>query len=87
MSDADDTHVATTSQKAPPKSVKRLVWRAILLLLVGIPVLLAALVGLPHLFRNAQLRNVLAMETGGAPLLAVASAHFPSTIALLTDAR
>jgi len=55
----------------------------LLLVLVGIPLVFFALVGLPHLFRSAQVRNVIALEAGGEPA-DVASAHFAPTFALLT---
>jgi cardiolipin synthase len=56
---------------------------AAILLIVGIPLVLFTLVGLPHLFRNAQVRTVVAREAGGEPP-DVASAHFAPAFALVT---
>lgn len=54
-----------------------------LLIVVGIALVPVALVGLPHLYRNAQVRNVIAIEKGGKPP-DIASAHFAPTFTLLT---
>jgi len=54
----------------------------LLLVLVGIPLVFFALVGVPHLFRNAQVRNVIAREAGGEPPN-IASAHFAPNFALI----
>ena len=62
---------------------KRFAWAAVILLVVGVPLVFFALVGLPHLFRNAQVQNVIALEAGGETP-DVASAHFAPTFALLT---
>lgn len=60
----------------------RLLWLVIVVLVVSIPVLLFAMVGLPHVFRSAQVRDVVALEADGkAP--GVASAHFAPSFALL----
>ncbi|MEO8034460.1 MAG: phospholipase D-like domain-containing protein [Acidobacteriota bacterium] len=58
-------------------------WTAVVLLIVGIPLVLFALVGVPHLFRGSLVRNVIAREPGGEPA-GVASAHFAPAFALLT---
>ena len=62
---------------------RRIAWAAVILLIVGIPLVLFALVGLPHLFRGSLVRNVIAREPGGEPP-DVASAHFAPAFALLT---
>lgn len=58
-------------------------WAAALLLIVGIPLVLFALVGLPHLFRGSLVRNVIAREAGGEPP-DVTSPHFEPAFTLLT---
>lgn len=58
-------------------------WAAVLLLIVGIPLVLFALVGLPHLFRSSLVRNVIAREAGGEPP-DVTSPHFAPAFTLLT---
>ena len=62
---------------------RRLVWVTIVLLVVSLPLVLFALMGLPHFFRGPLVRNVIAREAGGEPP-AVASAHFAPAFALLT---
>ena len=62
---------------------RKLVWATVILLVAGIPLTFFALVGLPHVFRNPLVRNVISREAGGAPP-DVASAHFASALALLT---
>lgn len=60
----------------------RLSWLVIVMVVFSIPVLLFAMVGLPHVFRGAQVRDVVALEAGGqAP--GVASAQFAPAFALL----
>jgi cardiolipin synthase len=62
---------------------RRLAWASLILLIVAIPLVLFALVGLPHLFRGSLVRNVIAREPGGEPP-DVASVHFAPAFALLT---
>ena len=62
---------------------RKIAWAAVILLIVGIPLVLFALVGLPHLFRGSLVRNVIAREPGGEPP-DVASPHFAPAFALLT---
>lgn len=62
---------------------RRLAWATVILLIAGIPMVLFALVGLPHLFRGSLVRNVIARESGGAPP-DVSSAHFATAVGLLT---
>lgn len=62
---------------------RKLKWVTLILLGSSIPLLAFALVGLPHLFRDALVRNVIAREAGGEPP-AVDSPHFESLVALLT---
>jgi cardiolipin synthase len=59
------------------------VWATIILIVIGIPLVLVALVGLPHLLRNTLVRNVLAREPGGEPP-GITSPHFKPAFALLT---
>ena len=60
-------HVADAVERAWPRGAahhfrRRLIWAAVILAIVGIPLALFALVGLPHLFRSTHLRNVIARE-------------------------
>ena len=65
---------------------RKLVWAAVILLVVSVPVLVFALVGLPHVFRNPLVRNVLAKgSVAGVP--AVSDARFGATATLLTGTR
>ena len=64
---------------------RKLEWVALIVLVISIPLVAFALVGLPHLFRSALVRNVIAREAGGAPP-AVDSPHFASSFTLLTGA-
>jgi len=74
--------MTTKSTKVRGNIRNRLLWLAIIMLVASIPVLLFAMVGLPHVFRGTQVRDVVALEAGGrAP--GVASAHFPPNFALL----
>lgn len=74
--------MAANSEKVRRNIRNRLLWPLVLLLVVSLPVLLFAMVGLPHVFRGAQVRDVVALEAGGqAP--GVASAHFVPAFALL----
>jgi len=65
---------------------RRVVWAAGILLIVSIPLLLFTLGGLPHFFRNALVRTVIALEADGKPP-DVASAHFAPAFALVTGTR
>ena len=65
---------------------RKLVWAAVILVVVSVPVLVFALVGLPHVFRNPLVRNVLA-EGGVAGVPAVSDARFGATATLLTGTR
>jgi cardiolipin synthase len=69
--------------EAPSRKRQKRAWPAGKLLLVGIPLGFLALVGLPHLFRNPLVRNVVAREPGGEPP-GVTSPHFGPALALLT---
>lgn len=53
------------------------------LLILGVPLALVALVGLPHLFRGSLVRNVIARSPGGEPP-GVDSPHFVHSFALWT---
>jgi cardiolipin synthase len=53
------------------------------LVAASVPALVLALVGLPHVFRNPLVRNVLARETG-ATLPAVGDSAFDAVLAMLT---
>ena len=76
-----------TTEPGPRGTARRIrrrrVWATTALITIGIPLVLFALVGLPHLFRNTLVRNVIAREPGGEPP-GVASPHFRSAFALLT---
>jgi len=62
---------------------RRVAWAAGILLIVSIPLLLFTLGGLPHFFRNALVRTVIALEADGKPP-DVASAHFAPNFELVT---
>ena len=62
---------------------RKLTLAAVVLLFVSIPLVLFAIVGLPHLFRNPLVRVVVAREAGGQSP-GVASAHFAPAFALST---
>lgn len=62
---------------------RRLTWTLVIVLLANIPLGVFVLAGLPHLFRNPLVRNVIARETGGEPP-GVSSRHFARGIAPLT---
>ena len=65
---------------------RKLVWATVILLVVSVPVLVFALVGLPHVFRNPLVRNVLASgSAAGVP--AVGDGRFVATATLLTGTR
>lgn len=64
---------------------RRIAWAAVILMIVGIPLVLVAIVGLPHLLRQPLVRNVIAREAGGEPP-DVTSAHFAPAFTLLTGA-
>lgn len=65
---------------------RKLVWATVILLVVSVPVLVFALIGLPHVFRNPLVRNVLA-EGSAAGVPAVSDARFGATATLLTGTR
>ena len=68
------------------RRIRRRVGCALAVLAVAsVPVVLLALAGLPHAFREPLLRNVLASLPGGGPP-AVGSPAFASTLELLTGA-
>lgn len=62
---------------------RKLVSVVVVLLLVGIPLVLFSLVGLPHLFRKPFVREVVARRTGEQPLT-IGSAQFAQALTLLT---
>ena len=80
-------HAALHPEFGWPEQLRRirrkLVIAGAVVLLISIPLLLFAVVGLPHLFRAPLVRNIIAREAGGKPP-AVASAHFGAAFALLT---
>ena len=81
---------AMTPECGWPEQFRRLrrkaIWVAVLLLIASVPLVLFALVGLPHVFRNPLIRNVLSDDgTSGAP--AVSDQRFVSGLALLTAAH
>ena len=80
-------HTALHPECGWPEQLRRirrkLAIAAVVLLLVSLPLVLFALVGMPHLFRAPLVRNVIAREAGGEPP-AVATAHFGPAFALLT---
>ncbi len=65
---------------------RKLIWAAVILLVVSVPVLVFALVGLPHVLRNPLVRNVLSAG-GVAGVPAVSDARFGATATLLTGTR
>ena len=64
---------------------RKLVWTAGILALVNVPIVVFALVGLPHVFRNPLVRAVMAHGARDAPL-SIASARFAAQFSLLTGA-
>jgi cardiolipin synthase len=64
---------------------RRIVWTAGILALVSVPIVLFALVGLPHVFRNPLVRDVMTHGARDAPL-SIASAGFAAQLSLLTGA-
>ena len=62
---------------------RRVAGAALLLLVPSIPLILFALVGLPHVFRSPLVRNVLARVPGAGPPAADAP-RFAETVALVT---
>ena len=73
-----------------PEQFRRLrrkaIWAAVLLLIVSVPLVIFALVGLPHVFRNPLIRDVLSDDgMSGAP--AVSDPRYVSALALLTAAH
>lgn len=70
-----------------PEQFRRLrrkaAWTTVVLLGLSIPVLIFALVGLPHVFRNPLVRNVLAVGGLGA-VPAATDQRFAATVSLLT---
>jgi cardiolipin synthase len=65
---------------------QRLIWAAVVLTVISVPLIAFALVGLPHVFRSPAVRSVLADGSiTGAP--AVSDARFGATMALLTGTR
>ena len=73
-----------------PEKFRRLrrkaIWAAVLLLIVSVPLVIFALVGLPHVFRNPLVRDVLSDDgMSGAP--AVSDPRFVSGLALVTAAH
>ena len=67
---------------------RRLLWIGIGVAIVSVPLTLFALVGLPHVFRNPLVRNILATDSGGGTtaLPETASPDFGRVLALLTGA-
>ena len=62
---------------------RRVVWVAVALAAASIPIVVLALVGLPHVFRNPLVRNVLAPEAS-ATLPAPEDSAFDGMLALVT---
>lgn len=58
-------------------------WTVVILLLPSVPLIIFALVGLPHVFRNPLVRDVLS-DDGAADAPAVSDDRFVSGLALLT---
>lgn len=81
---ADSPHPVSTNHALAHRRLRRRVaWAAAVLLVVSIPLSLFTLGGLPHFFRNAQVRTVVALEAEGMPP-DVASAPFAPGFALVT---
>ena len=62
---------------------RRAAWAAVVVLVASVPLVVFALVGLPHVFRNPLVRNVLA-PAPGAGVPAADAPRFDETVALLT---
>jgi cardiolipin synthase len=62
---------------------RRVFWMAVALTAASVPILVLALVGLPHVFRNLLVRNVLAPEAGAA-LPTLEDSAFDGVLALVT---
>ncbi|MEO5734390.1 MAG: phospholipase D-like domain-containing protein [Rubrivivax sp.] len=63
----------------------RAAWAIAILFVVGVPLLMLALAGLPHVFRSSLVRNVIAHQAGELP--AVSDPAFAQTLTLLTGAK
>jgi cardiolipin synthase len=63
---------------------RHIVWAVFVAAIVSVPVLIFALVGLPHVIRGPLVRNVIAGGTGA--LQAPGAPDFPRTVELLTGA-
>ena len=77
VSTADD------ARRSARRTRRRILWAAVVLLIAGIPLVLAALAGMPHLFRTTRLRSVVDREPGGASP-GVTSPQFIPAFTLLT---
>jgi hypothetical protein len=64
---------------------RRVVWAVAILIVASVPLVIFALAGLPHIFRNALVRNLIAHQAGELP--AVSDPAFAQTLTLLTGAK
>ena len=62
---------------------RRVAWSAAILAVVSVPLVILALVGLPHVFRNPLVRNVIARGVKGVPAPGN-EARFADAFTLLT---
>lgn len=64
---------------------RRLIWGSAAAVVLGVPIIVLALVGVPHIFRMPLVRNVMARGAAGAPP-ALDAPEFPSAFSLVTGA-
>lgn len=83
-------HAAMHPDCGWPEQLRRLrrraAWTIVALLIVSVPLVVFALVGLPHIFRNPLVRNVVA-RVPGRGLPGPDAPRFDETVALLTGTR
>jgi cardiolipin synthase len=64
---------------------RRVAWAVAILIVASVPLVMFALAGLPHIFRNSLVRNVIAHQAGQLP--AVSDPAFAQTLTLLTGEK
>ena len=67
-------------------TIRKVAWTLVILLFIGLPLAITGLMGLPHVFRNPLVRNVVTTVPGDVPLQLTATA-FPQQFSLLTGAQ
>ena len=69
-----------------PMTRRKVAWIIVILLFIVVPVVISGLMGLPHVFRNPLVRNVITIVPGDAPL-ELAAAGFRQQFSLLTGSQ